>query len=335
MTVAAGVAFTMSSWVMSPLGWNSTHLEILVTYDDSSTETFVTPIVALDDGEWRYMSGTFTGSKNIVSATFYFIATGAPPATVLFNVDEISVTVNQPVTATACETVNVPSESLWLKNPLHPCLDVEIGLCSPMLMDCEETARVSYVGMDADEFSPNTLLLSPANRRRPIPVNRIRRDATSMLRLLAHDCDARDDVLAINEPGDPLLFQAPVEYCIADRYISVGPLTDSRISVDQREAFRLMSLPYAVVDRPEGPADGVCGARIRDLCDIYTSWAAFTIVGFTYTDLLLGEASPNGPGQPAPPAAARTWGDVETEFADWLAVEAGGTRDWGELRDGL
>lgn len=335
MVVSAGTPYTISGWAMSPQGWNSTHLEIVVTYSDMSTETLTTPIVTLDDGEWRFMSGTFVPAKDTTSAVFYFLVTGTPANTILFNVDEISVTINQAITATACETVNVPSESVWLKSPLHPCLDVEIGLCDPMLQDCGEQDRVTYVGMDVNEYAPNTVLLSPVNRRRPIPVNRIRRDATSMLRLLAHTCDARDSVLAANEPGDPLLFQAPDEYCIADRYISVGALTDSRISVDQREPFRLLSLPYAVVDRPEGPADGVCGARIRDLCDLYTSWAAFAIVGFTWTDLLLGEASPNGPGQPDPPAAARTWDDVETEFTDWDDVEDGGARTWTQLRDGL
>jgi hypothetical protein len=52
-----------------------------------------------------------------------------------------------------------------------------------------------------------------------------------------------------------------------------------------------------------------------------------------WIDLLLGAASNNAPGDD--PAALRTWDEVETEFADWDAVEAGGTRDWGELRDGL
>jgi hypothetical protein len=138
-----------------------------------------------------------------------------------------------------------------------------------------------------------------------------------------------------NEPGDPLLFQAPATYCITDRYISVGIVSDSRISVDQRDDFRLITMPYAVVDRPEGPANGICGARIQDLCDIYTSWAAMNIAGLTWTDLLLGEASPNGPGQPDPPVGQRTWDEVEAEFANFTAVAGGGTRDWDELRDGL
>lgn len=333
--LSPSIPTTLSTWVRSSTGWNGVRLSLDITYTDATVETVETPVEILDDLEWRYLSVTFTPRSAVASATFKFIISGTPPNTNLFNLDQFQVTQLNDVTASACDTVTVSSESVWLKSPLHPCDDVEIGLCNPMLLDCDETARVSYVGTFDDTYAPNSILLAPANDQFPIPISRKRRAPTATLRLLAHDCDARDAVLQANEPGDPLLFQAPADYCIPDRYISVGTEEEHRISVDQREDFRLMTLPYATVRRPEGPMDGPCGARLQDLCDIYTSWAALTMAGLSWTDLLLGEASPNGPGQPALPAAARTWGDVETEFANWLAVEDGGTRDWGELRDGL
>ncbi len=333
--LSAGLPATISTWAMSPQGWNSVLLRLNVTYSDLTTETIETPLVTLDDNEWRFLSATFTPRLDVTSSRFFFIAAGLPPNTTLFNVDELKVTQFAASAATACETVTVSSESVWLKNPLQPCLDVEIGLCSPMVEDCDEDARVSYVGTRGDAYSPNTVLLGPANRQYLIPLSRTRRAPAATLQLLAHDCQARNAVLATNEPGTPLLFQAPADYCIPDRYISVDVLEEVKISIDQREDFRLMNLPYATVQRPEGPADGPCGTRIQDLCDIYTSWAALAAAGFTWTDLMLGEASPNGPGQPPLPEDARTWLDVETEFANWLAVEGGGTRDWGELRDGL
>ena len=335
ITLDAGYLVTFSGWVMSPQGWNSVLLRLQVTYDNLVGETFETPLVTLDDNEWRFLSFSFTQSLPVSSATFSFVAAGLPPNTTLFNLDDLKVTQMQPVGTEVCETVTVESDGFWLKNPLHPCLDVEIGTCNPMLEDCDEDSRVSYAGMSGGSYAPNTVLLGPVNRRRPIPINRIRRDVEDTLRLIAHDCDARDAILAANEPGDPLLWQAPVTYCIPDRYMSVGVVSEGYISVDQREDFRLMTLPHVAVDRPEGPADGICGARITDLCDIYTSWAALSIANFTWTDLLLGEASPNGPGQPEPPAGARTWDIVEAEFTDFDDVEAGGTRDWNELRDGL
>lgn len=335
IVLAADSPVTISGWAMSPQGWNSVYLTLVVSYSDLTSETVSTELVTLDDGEWRFLSVSFTPSKSVASSSFSFVAAGLPPNTTLFNVDQLQVTQLEDQSATACETVTVSSESVWLKNPLQPCLDVEIGLCSPMLEDCDEDSRVSYVGTRGDAYVPNTVLLGPANRQFLIPVSRPRRAPAATLQLLAHDCDARDAVLATNAPGTPLLFQAPADYCIPDRYISVDVVEEVKFSIDQREDFRLMNLPYATVQRPEGPADGPCGTRIQDLCDIYTSWAALSIAGFNWTDLMLGEASPDGPGQPEPPAGARIWSDVETEFANWLAVEAGGTRDWGELRDGL
>lgn len=336
MAIVAGVPVTLAGWVMSPQGWNGAQLQLLFTYSDGVAETISTDVEILDDNEWRFLTTTFTPRLGVIgNVTFRMITMGVPPNTTLFYIDDIGVYSDTAVLTTVCETVTVASESVWLKNPLHPCLDVEIGLCSPMLNDCEEDSRVSYAGTSTQTYAPNTVALVPANRRRIIPVNRIRRDAAATLRLIAHDCDAKDAVLAANEPGDPLLFQAPETYCIPDRYITVGTVEESHIGVDQRDDFRFMTLPYETVDRPEGPADGVCGARIVDLCDIYTSWGALLIAGLTWTDLLLGEASPNGPGQPEPPVGARTWDDVEAEFTDWDDVEAGGTRDWDELRDGL
>jgi hypothetical protein len=333
--LTAGIAATMSAWVRSSLGWNGVRLTLDIVYSDFTVEQVVTPVEILDDNEWRFLSATFTPTNTVSTISLSFVAIGTPTAGNLFNLDEFQVTQPVVVTTTACETVTVTSEGLWLKNPLHPCLDVEVGVCNPMLEDCEQDSRVSFASMPDQSYAPNTLLLAPINRRRPIPVNRIRRDAEAVLRLIAHDCDARDAVHAANLPGDPLLWQAPAQYCTIDRYISVGPVGELNISVDHREPFRLMSLPHVVVDRPPGPSDGICGARIADLCDLYTSWAALTIADLTYRDLLLGNASPDGPGQPVPPAGARTWDDVQAEFTDWDDVEAGGTRDWNELRDGL
>lgn len=337
MAITANVPTTVSGWVMAPLGWNAVQLALTVTYTDGKSETVLTPVEILDDGEWRYLSTTFTPRLDVMgTSTFQLRIFGIPSGATLFYADEIAVSVPQDVSATACETVTVAGDdNFWLKNPLHPCLDVLVGMCSPMVQDCESDSRVSFASMDPEMYQANTILLSPANRRRPVPVNRIRRDVESALYLIAHDCDARDAILAANEPGDPLLWQAPAQYCTPDRYMSVSTLTDSRISADHREPFRLVALPHVAVDRPPGPADGVCGARITDLCDIYTSWGALSIAGLTYTDLLLGEASPNGPGQPEPPAGARTWDDVEAEFTDWDDVEDGGARTWDELRDGL
>lgn len=330
-----GVPLVLQGWMMSPQGWGAVRLTAGIGYDDGETESFSTPAEIIDDGQWTFLRTTLTPTKPGFIGNLFASALATPPASVLFYVDDVGVYQAQPLGVTACETVTVTSEAIWLKSPLNPCDDVLLGMCDPAMdFDCEEDSRVTYAGMAEDTLDANTVLSEPANRQYPIPTSRIRRKPRSELRLLAHDCDARDAVLQINEPGTPLLFQAPQDYCIPDRYISVGPVTEARFSVDQRDDFRLMLMPYAVVQRPEGPANGICGARIEDLCDIYTSWQSMVLAGLTYYDLLLGLASDEGPFS-GDFAALRTWDEVLVEFADWTAVEGGGTRDWDELRFGL
>lgn len=334
--ILAGETVTFSAWVKtSGTSWNGVRLEVDVTYVDLLTETFVSPIVMVESTTWRFIQASFVATSDISTVTLAFEAMGTPTVGVNFQIDEFRLSHETTLADTACETVTVDSESVWLKNPTSPCLDVEVGLCDPMLEDCEAADRVTYVGLGEDEFSPNTVLLAPANRKNLLPINRVRRGPANTLTLLAHTCDASDALEAINAPGNDLLFQVPADYCIPDRYMSVGVVAKTYISVDQREDFRLFVMPHVSVDRPPGPSNGVCGARIMDLCDIYSSWSALNIAGLTWTDLLLGLASPDGPGQPEPPAGARTWADVEAEFTDWADVENGGTRDWQELRDGL
>jgi hypothetical protein len=333
-TYVADVPLTMQAWILTPQGHNSAVVGVVTESDTGIVADVFSDTHVLFPGEWTLVSFTITPNESGHFQAIYVTFFGRPPATTLFYIDDVGIMRTSAETATACETVTVTSESVWLKNPYSPCLDIEIGLCEPgMDFDCEVDSRVSYAGMANDELDANTALGIPANRKYPIPVNRQRRAPTSELRLIAHDCDARDIVLAINDPGTPLLFQAPAEYCIPDRYISVATLTEARFSVDQREAFRLILLPYAVVQRPPGPADAPCGLRFMDLCDIYTSWQSMTLSGLDWVDLLLGAASNNAPSDD--PDAMRTWDEVETEFTDWDDVEAGGTRDWDELRDGL
>lgn len=335
-TLLAGIPVTISGWVLSVTGWNGVQLAFEGLDANSFFVFQFSNIEILDDNEYRYIELQFTPATDVqvVQLTAYLF--GPPPNLATFYFDDIQVVQHLPITTTACDTVTVTSDDLFLKSPLHPCSDVTLDLCIPGYSDCaDDTGRVSYAGMADDEYAANTAVLYPVNRRRPVAVNRVRRDAQSALFLITHDCSAKDAVLGINEPGDPLLFQDGTgDYCIEDRYMSVGQVSVRHISVDQRDEFRLVEMPYVVVDRPEGPADGPCGTRLQDLCDLYTTWGALEISDLDWIDLPTGGASNSSPGNELP-AAARTWDDVEAEFVDWDAVEAGGTRDWDELRDGL
>lgn len=225
-------------------------------------------------------------------------------------------------------TVNIDDNGEnHLKDPLHPCNDVRVGTCidDPV---CEDTTPGTfYIGHSSDVRNNHSISLLPVNGKRPVVISRQRQDPESMLRLGTQHCDDADAMVAINDPGTPLLWQSLPQYCIADRYISVGTYEIERLGVDQRLEVRIHSLPYVQVDRPVGPGQGVCGTRFMDLCEEFATWDELEAAGLTWNDLLLGNATGMFP-------AARRWIDVETEFATWADVEDGGTRTWQELRDG-
>jgi hypothetical protein len=107
------------------------------------------------------------------------------------------------------------------------------------------------------------------------------------------------------------------EYGIPDRYMDIGTQVSRRS--DLRIQIRSETLPYNTVDRPAGSTQGICGARVADICRLYPTWDDLAATGFSWDDLLRGSADP----ATANPLR-RTWDDVQAEFADWDAVEAGG-----------
>jgi len=340
--ITAGLEVTASVWVLSPQGFNSVNL--IVNWMDGAAFLAATSALSIreivDDNEWRYI--TVSGVPPVgADGLFLQVQMTNPPATTLFYLDQFQVTQQLPlgVTAQAGPVTVTGSGRFFLKDPVNPCHDLELALCISNPRQCEPVVpgvMIQTYGPQ-ETYDPNTVMLEPVNRRRPIPVNRIRRDAVSTLTLMTRTCDDRDAVLLLNEPGGPLLFQAPAAYCIPDRYISVATLSVDRLVPDHRIQVRRIVLPHTVVDRPEGPSNGVCGARFRDLCDIYLSWGSITLAGLDYWDLLLGLASPSGPGQP-PLSGLRRWNSpppaVLTDFADWNDVDDG-VRTWTGVLTGL
>lgn len=333
--ILANIPVTVSAWVLTPQGYNAFQIAFSFTYADNTVVPVVSNVEILDDSEWRYITVTATPTKAGSITGLEIHTLGIAPATTLFYVDQFEVRQERPVTVNVCTApiTIVDSSNVRLKDPLNPCNDLTIGLCNPMVTDCGEDIRISYAGEASETRPANTLILNPANHKYAIPVSRRRRAPATELRLITHDCDTRDQVVAINEPGTPLLLQLPDVYCQEDRYISVGDVLESHISIDQREEFRLMALPYITVERPAGPANGVCGTRIKDMCEIYTSWSSMTIAGLLWKDLLTGAASNNSPGDNF--AGLRTWDEVNTEFANWTAVNTPGSRTWTDLLNGL
>lgn len=237
-----------------------------------------------------------------------------------------------PVTADTSGTPTVmPSNGAFrLKDPVRPCNDLYVPLCFEQVADpaCLPGSGIFFASMDEETYDSNSLILNPTNAARPLAITRQRRDKASLLTLVTRTFADRDNLLRINQPGSPLLWQGPPNYGIIDAYITVGELSVVRGLSDHRFPVRINNLPFLTVDRPAGPSLGVCGSQVQDTCDIYDTWNELAGAGLTFEDIVKGRASTDG----APANGYRTWDEVQAEFADWNAVNSG--RTWAELQAG-
>lgn len=233
-----------------------------------------------------------------------------------------------PVTATTGVVSVASGGSFFLGDPVRPCRDQAVPLCfvSPTNPECVPGQGIFFASMDDESEEPNSLTVNPTNRRNPISISRERRGIASILTLVTRTFDDRDAVKLLTRPGSPLLWRGPASYGIADTYMDVGEVTVSRGLSDHRIQPRVVTLPFATVDRPAGPSTGICGARVMDLCDTYATWDDMEAEGLQWQALLLGLGSGPVPG-------LRTWNAVLAEFADWNDVDDG-TRDWDDLQAG-
>ncbi len=273
-------------------------------------------------GNFRVRMGTSAGNTNAPVELY----------TDNLSISELCVPCTPVTVDTSLSPTTVTSGgSFWLKDPVRPCNDRPVPLCAAggsVTESCGGEGGITFVDIGAELYAPNSLSLRPTNRRRPIAVTRTRADASTVLRLQTLAFNDRDDLIALAAPGSPLLFQGPAEYGVPDRYMDVKTVQIERGVSDHRIPLRTAALPYETVDRPAGPSLGICGTRVQDICEQHPTWQSLQDAGFTWDDLLRGSAN----SVSANPDA-RTWNDVNAEFADWNAVNTGG-RTWAGLQVG-
>ncbi len=291
------------------------------TDPEPATYAATTAVTFLDAGTISYIGLTSGGSTN------------ALPITLLWDNHLLT---DPCATATPIEVcssdVTVPSSGDFrFGDPVRPCNDVTLLLVGGIDPDCVPTQGIFFGSMDpAETYAANSGAMMPVNDAYPIAVSRTRRAVVSALTVVSRTFADRDAVLNLMAPGSPQLLRGPAQYGIPDRYLLAADVAVERHMSDHRIQPRSISIPHAAVRRPSGPSQGVCGARVRDLCDIYTSWDAMKAAGLTWADLLRGKASTH---TPIPDTVERTWNDVNATYANWTAVNSGNT-DWDDLRDG-
>jgi len=229
-------------------------------------------------------------------------------------------------TATSTEIVLASSDDLWLKAPLRPWADQRVVLDIPQEPDCVPENAIFFQSMDVETRPARSAGFTVNNRAEPIWVTRVRASITSSLTLVSRTFTDRDDMIALNSAGDPLLFQGPAQYGIPDRYMGVSDYTITRLSADHRKEWRVHGLPHVEVSRPAGLAEGILGNRWDDLCS--ETFGSAEADGLTWTQVLKGYGS-------VPPVYLdlRLYEDIPVDFATYGDIPTGG-RTYEDLLEG-
>jgi len=235
---------------------------------------------------------TVSGSApaNTVTVQPFIQMTGTPGAGVTCNVDSLTVTNFAGGSATSGGVTLASLGSCQFKDPLRPGSNVRVDFCFDPNPLCIPAEGVFWQSLDVEQQSANAVVLNVNNQENPLVVSKVRSSPASTLTLVSRTFPDRDRLITLLKPGSPLLFQAPDEYGLPDRYISVGTDSISRVLPDHKFPIRVFSLPHQVVSAPGGPMQGTVGARWQDTCNRYATWAAVNAAGLTWIQVLDGLA---------------------------------------------
>lgn len=187
-------------------------------------------------------------------------------------------------------SVSVASSGLcWLKDPIYPAHDIQVGFTGVPNPECVATPGVYALSVPELTYPAASTLTPIEGARLPVVSARIRRGPSGSLSLATRLLTDRDKVQLIVTAGGPLLWQMPATYGMSDTYLQVADVVEARVSTDHRVPWRVFRLPFVAVDAPAGFQYGVDAARWRDLCDVYADWAAATAASKTWVDVLQRE----------------------------------------------
>jgi hypothetical protein len=235
------------------------------------------------------MTATVVAPASTVAVRPFARMAGTPAATVVVSISSIAVT-NAAGTATSGGALLPSLGACQFKDPLRPGNNVRVDFAFDPNPLCTPTEGVFWQSLDTEQQAPNAAVFNVNNQVNPLVVSKVRSSVTSTLTLVTRTFPDRDRLNALLAPGSPLLFQAPDEYALPDRYLSVGTDSVGRVLPDHRFPIRVVSMPHTVVSAPGGPMQGTVGARWSDTCNRYATWAAVTAVPLTWVQVLDGLA---------------------------------------------
>lgn len=235
------------------------------------------------------VTATGVAPANTVAVRAFVIMSGTPGSNLVVSLSSVVVS-NVAASATSGAAQVKSLGSCQFKDPLIPGNNVRVDFAWDPNPLCAPTEGVFWQSLDTEQYAANAAVFNINNQDVAQVVSKRRSAPTSTLTLVSRTFADRDRLITLLASGSALLFQAPDEYGLPDRYISVGANSVSRVLPDHRIPIRVFSMPHTVCAAPGGPMQGTVGARWGDLCNRYATWAAVNAAGLTWIQLLDGLA---------------------------------------------
>lgn len=176
-------------------------------------------------------------------------------------------------TATSAIVMLTSGGYSWLKDPAYPSMNFRI----PITTSIQTLQRPARAGV-----------FRILDRDKPVTITTVRQSPNGELVLHTNTDSERVSLTNLLARGTTLLLQVPAVYAesASNNYVYVADVTETRVGLAMEQARR-WSLPFTVVDRPEGltgqPASGKTWGDVKTK---YATWGDLAASGKTWQQLL-------------------------------------------------
>lgn len=282
----AGASFTLTV-VLSSTGGNG--ITVGMNFRDSAGTILTSPSNSVTTTAQATVVASGTAPANTVTVQPYLQYQGTPGSGFVGSFASVVLS-NIAGSATSGGVLVKSLGSCQFKDPLIPGNNVRVDFSWDPNPLCTPIEGVFWQSLDTEQYAANAAVFNINNQDVAQVVSKRRASPTSTLTLVSRTFADRDRLITLLASGSALLFQAPDQYGLPDRYISVGASSVSRVLPDHAIPIRVFSMPHTVCAAPGGPMQGTVGARWADLCNRYATWGAVNSAGLNWIGLLDGLA---------------------------------------------
>lgn len=180
------------------------------------------------------------------------------------------------------------TSAVFVKDPVRPWADLEFDFCTGPQghAGCgTPSPELVWVGFADEDAEADTSLLPITGSETPAVTFARRKDHTGSFQILTRTLAAKDAVYDLFTYGGPIMLQLPPVYGQGDIYVQPGTIKRARLGDDQRRPYRLITVPYTVVDAPVGPKQGTACANWCAITDAYPTFGDMVAAGGTWSDV--------------------------------------------------